>query len=187
MGTSGQLPLLPPAFRLRPGRRQRRLAALMVGTAVALATAVAPSPLLLTGPAQAMEVAQQQRDLETYRQRLQELFRRLDRNGDQRLDRSEVRGHAYIEKHFERLDRNGRGQLSPADFVPQSAALQGERLRMMFLRADQNGNGRIERGEAKGLRWLQENFSQADRNGDGGVSLQELGELRRQRAGSASW
>ncbi|QPN60496.1 hypothetical protein H8F24_03390 [Synechococcus sp. CBW1002] len=178
---------MPPALRLRPGRRQRRLAALMVGTAVALAAAVAPSPLLLPGPAQAREVAQQQRDLETYRQRLQELFRRLDRNGDQRLERSEVRGHAYIEKHFERLDRSGRGHLTPADFVPHRAAWQGERLRAMFLRADHNRNGRIERGEAKDLRWLQENFSQADRNGDGGVSLQELGELRRHRAGSASW
>ncbi|CAK6688777.1 hypothetical protein IFHNHDMJ_00476 [Synechococcus sp. CBW1107] len=182
MGTSGPPQLLPPALRLRPGRRQRRLAALMAGTAVALAAAVAPSP-----PLHAMQLAQQQRDLETYRQRLQNLFRRLDRNGDQRLERSEVRGHAYIEKHFERLDRSGRGHLTPADFVPHRAAWQGERLRAMFLRADHNRNGRIERGEAKDLRWLQENFSQADRNGDGGVSLQELGELRRHRAGSASW
>ncbi|MFM7314494.1 MAG: hypothetical protein ACKO0M_15250 [Cyanobium sp.] len=62
-------------------------------------------------------------NLEAYQRRLEELFWRLDRNGDGRLVRDEVRANPYLRRHFERLDRSGKGFLVPADLVPQ------ERLR----------------------------------------------------------
>ncbi|MFY8150194.1 MAG: EF-hand domain-containing protein [Prochlorococcaceae cyanobacterium] len=149
----------------------------MAGSAVALATAVAPS-----APLQAGENAPQSRDLERYRQRLHQLFERLDDNRNQRLEKGEVRGHPYLEKHFDRLDRSGRGSLDPSDLVPQRADLLGERLRERFQQADRNRNGRIERPETGDFLWLRENFSRADRNGDGAVSLPELTEFRRRQA-----
>ena len=58
-------------------------------------------------------------DLEQYQRRLEELFWRLDRNADGRLDRDEVRANPYLRRHFERLDRSGKGFLVPADLVPR--------------------------------------------------------------------
>ena len=50
-----------------------------------------------------------------FRLRLEKLFRRLDRNGDGRLDRQEASANPYLNRHFERLDRGGKGYLLPED------------------------------------------------------------------------
>lgn len=123
--------------------------------------------------------AQERRELRAYRDRLENLFAELDRNGDGRLSRREVNGHPYLERHFNRLDRRGRGFLTPADLVPPDASGVGERLQGFFARADANGDGSISRREAAQLPWLRERFRAADRNGDGRVSLEELTEMRR--------
>ena len=54
-------------------------------------------------------------EVERYQQRLQQLFRQLDRNGDGRLEREEARANPYLLRHFDRLDRGGKGFLVPAD------------------------------------------------------------------------
>ncbi len=120
--------------------------------------------------------AEQQR----YQQRLQQLFIRLDRNGDRRLQRQEVQGQPYLERHFERLDRQRRGFLVPADLAP-GAGGQGERAERFFRQADRNGDGRIDRREAEAHGWLLRRFGNADRNGDGSVDRQELQGLSEQR------
>jgi hypothetical protein len=53
--------------------------------------------------------------LEQYQRRLGQLFHQLDRNGDGRLDRQEVRANPYLQRHFDRLDRGGKGFLAPSD------------------------------------------------------------------------
>ena len=120
--------------------------------------------------------AEQQR----YQQRLQQLFIQLDRNGDRRLQRQEVQGQPYLERHFERLDRQRRGFLVPADLAtgPNS---QGTRAERFFRQADRNGDGRIDRREAEAYGWLLRRFGNADRNGDGSVDRQELRGLAEQR------
>ena len=71
--------------------------------------------LLLASVGGAEQAAQAADELEVYQQRLWQLFRQLDRNGDGRLERDEVRANAYLQRHFERLDRGGKGYLVPGD------------------------------------------------------------------------
>ena len=133
------------------------------------------------GAALGQTPAEQQR----YQQRMQQLFIRLDRNGDRRLQRQEVEGQPYLERHFERLDQQQRGFLVPADLAP-GAHTRGERSGRFFKRADRNGDGRIDRREAEAYSWLLRHFGRADRNGDGSVDRQELRGLAEQRRRSLS-
>lgn len=138
--------------------------------------------MLLVGALATAEcaLAQTAAEQQSYQQRLQQLFERLDRNGDQRLQRLEVQGHTYLERHFERLDRERRGYLTPRDLAPAQAS-RGERSERFFRQADRNGDGRIDRREAEPHGWLLRNFPNADRNGDGNVDRQELRGLAEQR------
>lgn len=71
--------------------------------------------LLLGVVATAVAPARADDEVLRYRLRLEKLFRRLDLNGDGRLDRQEVRSNPYLQRHFERLDRGGKGYLLPED------------------------------------------------------------------------
>ena len=119
-------------------------------------------------------------ELQGYQRRMEQLFQRLDRNGNQRLERQEVQGHTYLERHFERLDRQQRGYLTPADLRPAGSGAAG-RGAQVFERADRNGDGRIDRREAEPYPGLQRHFNAADRNGDGTVDRSELRGLAEQR------
>ena len=130
----------------------------------------------LSSAAQAQTAAEQQ----TYQQRMRLLFERLDRNNDQRLQRQEVQGQPYLERHFDRLDSRKRGYLGPDDLTPAQAT-RGERAKRFFEQADRKGDGSIDRREAEVYSWLQRHFGQADRNGDGRVDRQELQGLGEQR------
>ena len=123
--------------------------------------------------------AQSQAELQGYQERLQKLFEKLDRNGDGRLEPTEVEGQAYLQKHFNRLDQQQRGYLIPNDLRAPSNAPNGERVRRFFSRADLNGDGQLSRQEAAAYAWLERRFNEADRNGDGEISREELRQLRR--------
>lgn len=71
--------------------------------------------LLLLAVAAPGQPARAGDELQRYQARLQQLFRRLDRDLDGRLDLEEARANAYLRRHFERLDRGGKGYLLPAD------------------------------------------------------------------------
>lgn len=124
--------------------------------------------------------AQTEAELQSYQRRLQQLFERLDRNGDQRLQPEEVEGHPYLQRHFQRLDQRGRGYLVPDD-LKASPMRADQRCQRLLNRADRNGDGRIERREAEAIAWLLRLFDEVDRNGDGSVDCPELRGLAEQR------
>ena len=147
-------------------------------TAMALLLLGAPQTAGIDGGTAAVQ-AQTQLEVRTYQQRLQKLFQRLDRDGDQRLERSEVEGHPYLERHFERLDQQKRGYLSPADLRPPTGAAGANARAQRFLtRADRNGDNQLDRQEAEPFPWLQRLFDEIDRNDDGRISGDELRQLR---------
>ena len=136
--------------------------------------------LLLPGLVSLGAQAQTDAELQSYQRRLQQLFERLDRNGDQRLQPQEVEGHPYLERHFQRLDRQGRGYLVPDDLKARPMRT-GQRCQRLLQRADRNGDGRLDRREAELIAWLLRLFDEADRNGDGSVDCTELRGLAEQR------
>ena len=120
--------------------------------------------------------AQTPQELKAYERRLQQLFEQLDRDGNRRLERQEVQGQPYLQRHFDRLDQNRRGYLTPAALKPSNkvAPPRAERgLRM----ADPNGAGRIDQQEAQGYPWLRKHFQTIDQNGDGSLDRGELNTL----------
>ena len=154
------------------------------GTAAGAAAIGAAVLLGIAGPmAMPAARAQSQAELRGYQQRLEQLFERLDQNNDQRLERREVEGHPYLQKHFSRLDQQQRGYLRPEDLrpAPPGSSSGSDRAQRFLQRADHNGDGVLDRQEAASYPWLQRRFGEADRNGDGSVSAEEL---RRLRAGS---
>lgn len=132
----------------------------------------------LTSAAWAQTTAEQQ----SYQQRMRLLFERLDRNNDQRLQRQEVQGQRYLERHFDRLDSRQRGYLGPDDLTRNDPS----RAVRFFQQADRNADGVIDRREAEAFAWLRRHFGQADRNGDGRVDPAELQGLAERRRASSS-
>jgi Ca2+-binding EF-hand superfamily protein len=94
------------------------------------------------------------------------MLKRMDTDGDGRISKEEWRGREQL---FVRLDRNGDGYIDaqeiPRDLVrpagPQGGP--GERLQML-KRMDTDHDGRISREEWRGA---PERFDRLDRNGDG--------------------
>jgi hypothetical protein len=127
-------------------------------------------------------MAQTPAEQQTYQQRMRLLFERLDRNNDQRLQRQEVQGQPYLERHFDRLDSRQRGYLEPDDLTRNDPS----RAVRFFQQADRNADGVIDRREAEAFAWLRRHFGQADRNGDGRVDPAELQGLAERRRASSS-
>ncbi|UPM49579.1 MULTISPECIES: EF-hand domain-containing protein [unclassified Synechococcus] len=144
-------------------RRHRSRSVLAVGAGLLLAC-----PLALQ--------AQTPQEIKVYERRLQQLFEQLDRDGNRRLDRQEVQGQPYLERHFDRLDQQQRGYLAPSDLKP-SRHQPPPRSERILRKADQNGDGRIDRQEAQGYPWLRKHFDAIDRNGDGSLDRRELNTL----------
>ena len=107
-----------------------------------------------------------------YSQRMEALFRQLDRDGNGRLDRREVKGQKALKR---RLQRQGkRSYLLLKDLRGEPGQLRGQRLVRRFKLADADGDRCLSRAESSAMPWVAHHFAALDRNRDGHLSLQEL-------------
>ncbi|MBK0053091.1 hypothetical protein [Stenotrophomonas sp. S39] len=84
----------------------------------------------------------------------------------------------YIESAFQAMDANGDRQISRQEFdafMLKRMAVQRAAFDAGFAAADENGDGFIDRKEAKINDQLSQNFDLIDSNADGKVSKEELG------------
>ena len=130
--------------------------------------------LLLLLAASTPVLAQDPQAVQRHRQRMLELFHRLDHDKDGRLYLREAGLHPSMRN----LDRDGDGVLLLRDITPPGAPFIGERLLQAFRRADRNGDGLLNKPESLALPGLSSRFEHFDRNRDGYVSVQELMAMR---------
>ena len=130
--------------------------------------------LALALPAAAQDPAAMQ----DHRRRMLELFHRLDRDGDGKLQPADLQGYPRLRS----LDRNGDGQVELREVAPVGEPFLGERLLQVFRAADRNGDGLLSLEETSLLPGIRDHFGRFDRNADGFVSLEELMLFRRSLA-----
>ena len=71
-----------------------------------------------------------------------------------------------------KLDKNGDGKIDTAELKVVRKQLIEDRVNHIFKKLDADGDGRISRDEAKGR--IKEHFDRLDRNKDGYISREEL-------------
>ena len=109
-------------------------------------------------------------EVNDYRRRLWELFHRLDRDGDGKLQPDDLRKYPRLRS----LDQNGDGQVLIKDLPSLNDGPLGERIQNAFRFADRDGDNQLDAEEAKSLPGLYSRFKMFDKNLNGKISIQEL-------------
>ena len=145
------------------------------------APSVALSASVLTGLTTMPEQAwSNQQPMRVYNTRMEMLFIRLDSNKDGRLDAGELKGRRALTRRLKR--QRNRSYLLIEDLRQSGSSPSGRRLQKHFNRADNDGNRRLDPGEARQIPWIARHFQSLDLDGDGTVTLNELWNRQRSLA-----
>ena len=104
----------------------------------------------------------------------EKMFKEVDSNGDGAISKSEF--NAFQARQFKRMDANGDGKISHAemDAGHQKPSSNGAtHLDKIFLAADADHDGGLDRGEATAMPMLTMYFDEVDSNKDDKVTRQE--------------
>jgi Ca2+-binding EF-hand superfamily protein len=103
----------------------------------------------------------------------------VDADGDGAVSQAEMA--ALRDRAFGQVDADGDGAIDPGELVAARAAVEDRstmaqaRMRIVFRRLDQDGDGRVTRDEVARRAVM---FETADRDGDGLLTANELQALR---------
>jgi len=112
-----------------------------------------------------------------FAKRLDDAFKRADKDKDGTLDRNEAKALPQVSKHFDRIDLNKNGAISLAEikaYLKQASKSIQEKGKDAFQAADKDKNGTLSREEAKAVPKVARNFDKVDADKDGTVSEAEI-------------
>lgn len=128
--------------------------------------------LSLAAPAMAM-----------HHNKLEAAFQAADKDGDGSLDKEEAKALPRVSKHFDRLDADRSGTLSLDEITAGAEKGRKTHDRMKqrhdhakdrFAAADTDGDGSLDREEAKSLPHVARDFDRIDADQSGTVTVEEL-------------
>ena len=138
------------------------------------------------------------------KEKLAQMFKTFDKNGDGKLDKQEIQqgyekyngmiiSDEEIDEIFGNIDVDGSGYIDYTEFVASAIDMQNlltnDKLRRAFDMFDHDGSGSISAEEIKEVLGLTDNeemnekikeiIRQVDENGDGEISIDEFKEMMR--------
>ena len=109
--------------------------------------------------------------------RMEQSFKKADRNGDGVLDRDEAKMMPRVAKNFDAIDVDKDGTISRDELrasMKSKKRTMHEKGKANFAAADKNGDGVLDRDEAKAMPRVAKNFDAIDVDKDGTVSAKEI-------------
>ena len=104
-------------------------------------------------------------------------FKKADKNGDGMLDKEEAKATPRIAKNFDNIDADNSGTVSLAEIhasMKEKGKEMHERGAEGFKAADKNGDGVLDREEAKATPRVAKNFDDIDADKSGTVTGKEI-------------
>ena len=109
--------------------------------------------------------------------RLDDAFKRADKDHDGTLSRDEAKALPQVSKHFSSIDADKDGTVSKDEikaYMKHAAKSMQEKGKEAFQAADKNHDGTLSREEANAMPKVARHFEQMDTDKDGTVSEAEI-------------
>ena len=146
---------------------------------IAASRALVPALVVVCGALPATG-APQSPPMRVYSMRMENLFHRLDRNRNGRLELHELQGQRALVRRLNR--QKNRSYLLLDDLRSTGTSPSGPRLQRHFQQADRNRDRRLNWEEAQAIPWIARHFKRLDEDRDGTVTLAELWGLQQSLA-----
>ncbi len=110
-------------------------------------------------------------------QRMEEQFKKADKDNDGTLTKEEAKAIPHVAKHFDEIDTDKDGTVSMDEIRAFGKSHKGDahkRGEEQFKKADKDNDGTLTREEAKAMPNVYKNFDAIDTDKDGTVTLEEV-------------
>jgi Ca2+-binding EF-hand superfamily protein len=109
--------------------------------------------------------------------KMEEMFKKADKDNDGTLTRDEAKALPRVAKNFDQIDTDKDGTVSLDEIYASAKKIAKEieaRDKAKFDVADKDHDGTLDRDEAKAFPRISQNFDKIDANKDGKVSQDEI-------------
>jgi Ca2+-binding EF-hand superfamily protein len=110
-------------------------------------------------------------------EKLNEAFKKADKDNDGTLDKEEAKAMKGVSMHFEEIDFDKDGTVSMEEITAHLSSMKKQmhaKGEQNFKKADKDNDGTLDKTEAKALPRVSKNFDAIDTDKDGTVSMQEI-------------